>query len=208
MNGKLSRFLKKRRFGALFWVTFLLLTSAFLRLGIEIGPAVAREAETTAKPLSDKADVTGPDDHLTNSGSPHDTAELAALLKELQEREERIALQERQLEDQSKALEIANRAIEDRMTEMIQVEEALRSTLALADGASEADLEQLTTVYERMKPKESAALFETMDPAFAAGFLGRMKPEAAAGILAKISPEAAYRISVLLAGRNATVPKE
>ena len=34
-----------------------------------------------------------------------------------------------------------------------------------------------------------------------------MKPEAAAGILARLSPQAAYTVSVILAGRNATVPK-
>ena len=81
-------------------------------------------------------------------------------------------------------------------------------TLALADGATEADVARLTTVYEQMKPKESAALFEEMDPTFAAGFLARMRPEAAAGIMAGLSPEAAYTISVVLAGRNGAVPTE
>ena len=87
-------------------------------------------------------------------------------------------------------------------------EEELRTTLAMADGATEADVDRLTTVYEQMKPKESAALFEEMDPNFAAGFLARMRPEAAAGIMAGLSPEAAYTISVVMAGRNSGVPKE
>jgi flagellar motility protein MotE (MotC chaperone) len=47
-----------------------------------------------------------------------------------------------------------------------------------------------------------------MDPVFAAGFLGRMRSDAAAAILAGLPPELAYSISVVLAGRNASVPTE
>ena len=107
-----------------------------------------------------------------------------------------------------KALEIAESAIETKLAALVDAEEKLRETLALADGASEGDLTRLTSVYEKMKPKDAAALFEEMDPAFAAGFLGRMRPETAAGVLARLSPTAAYTISVMLAGRNATVPRD
>jgi flagellar motility protein MotE (MotC chaperone) len=51
-------------------------------------------------------------------------------------------------------------------------------------------------------------LFETMAPDFAAGFLARMRPEAAAAVLSGMTPGAAYTVSVLLAGRNALVPRE
>ena len=77
----------------------------------------------------------------------------------------------------------------------------------LADGAAEKDIQNLTAVYQAMKPKDAAALFETMSPEFAAGFLGRMPPEAAAAILSGMSSEAAYGVSVIVAGRNAEVPK-
>jgi hypothetical protein len=52
-----------------------------------------------------------------------------------------------------------------------------------------------------------AALFQTMSPEFAAGFLGRMQPTSAADILTGLKPDKAYEVSVLLAGRNALVPK-
>jgi flagellar motility protein MotE (MotC chaperone) len=79
--------------------------------------------------------------------------------------------------------------------------------LALADGAAEDDLVRLTAVYEAMKPADAAALFQTMAPEFAAGFLGRMRAEAAAAVISGMTPESAYSISVLIAGRNALVPK-
>ena len=62
-------------------------------------------------------------------------------------------------------------------------------------------------IHENMKPKDAAALFEEMAPEFAAGFLGRMRPDAAGAVMAGLDPKTAYTISVLLAGRNADVPK-
>ncbi len=94
------------------------------------------------------------------------------------------------------------------MQELTDAEARLRENLALADGAAEQDLVRLTAVYEAMKPAEAAPLFAAMAPEFAAGFLGRMRPDAAAAILSGMNAEAAYAISVLIAGRNALVPKE
>jgi flagellar motility protein MotE (MotC chaperone) len=95
-----------------------------------------------------------------------------------------------------------------RMTELEAMETELKATLALADGAAEADIERLTAVYQAMKPKDAAALFETMSPEFAAGFLGRMTPDSAAAILSGMSAEAAYGVSVIVAGRNAGAPTD
>ncbi|TKA97657.1 hypothetical protein FAZ78_04745, partial [Cereibacter changlensis] len=106
------------------------------------------------------------------------------------------------------ALTLAGQAIDAKLAELAAAEAALSETLARADGASEGDLTRLTSVYETMKPKDAAALFEAMAPEFAAGFIGRMRPDAAAAVLSGMSAEAAYSISVLLAGRNALVPKE
>ena len=100
------------------------------------------------------------------------------------------------------------RAITQRLEELRSLEEELKSTLALADGAAEADIQKLTAVYQAMKPKDAAALFETMSPEFAAGFLGRMPPDSAAAILSGMSAESAYGVSVIVAGRNARAPKE
>lgn len=195
---------RRRRPGALFWVALLLFSSAILRMGIEAGPAIAREAQKEDGSLNETAG-TKPQGAGTQTLSD---SEIEGLLRELQNREAALIQRERQIADRMKALEIADTAIRNKMDELIEVEAALRDTLALADGASEEDLTRLTSVYEKMKPKDAAALFETMDPAFSAGFLARMRPDAAAGIMAKLSPQAAYSISAILAGRHALVPKE
>lgn len=192
----------KPRFGALFWVSTLLFSSAILRLGMEAGPAIAREAVDLGKAAEEVKLPSLPQNETV------DQVELHRVLKALQAREKALAEREKQLEDRVQAMKIADTAIEEKLAALEAAERSLSATLALADGASENDLAQLTTVYEKMKPKESAALFETMDPAFAAGFLARMRPESAAGIMAKLSPEAGYRVSAILAGRHTSVPKE
>jgi len=80
--------------------------------------------------------------------------------------------------------------------------ERLERLLAVARTAAETDIAQLVSVYEAMKPKDTARIFAEMTPDFAAGFLARMQPEVAARVVAALDPEKAYSISVVLAGRN------
>ncbi|WP_372573509.1 MotE family protein [Ruegeria jejuensis] len=189
---------RRARVGTLFLITLFLLGSAIVRIGLHADPAIARET------TPEEADGHG------SGAAPALVAEahLQPVLAAFEERETRIARREMQLEDRLKALDIAERAIEARLVELTAAEEALRQTLALADGAAEGDLGILTEVYENMKPKETAALFEEMDPAFAAGFLARMTPESAAKVMSGLSPTAAYTVSVVLASRNTSVPRE
>ena len=106
------------------------------------------------------------------------------------------------------ALDIANGEIDKRLEELVAAEESLKATLAVAESALDTDIASLTTVYESMKPKDAAAVFSEMAPEFAAGFLAQMRPEMAANILSGLDPETAYAVSVLIAGRNANVPRE
>ncbi len=180
--------------GALVIVALLFASSGALRLGSGIGAALAKsedlpEAEPHAEPLAACETPT-------------------ALAEALRLREDRVAVQEASLKDRLAALALADAAITQRLEELKAAEAELSATLALADGAAEADIDKLTAVYQAMKPKDAAALFETMSPEFAAGFLGRMPPESAAAILSGMSAEAAYGVSVIVAGRNADVPKE
>jgi flagellar motility protein MotE (MotC chaperone) len=184
--------------GALIIVALMFAASGALRLGDGLGASLARAAEGTMAA-----------EHPAEAGEPQSCpappAELAAALSE---REARLAAQEAALNDRQSALALAEAAIKGRLEELKQAEADLKATLAIADGAAETDVAQLTAVYETMKPKDAAKVFETMEANFAAGFLGRMRPDAAAAIMAGLSPEKAYEISAILAGRNATAPKE
>lgn len=192
----------RTRVGTLFMLAVLLIGSAALRLGFEAGPAIARE-------VASLPDAEMPMDNGAMRGETMpSSAELQHMLAAFQAREKALATREAEIEDRMKAMEIADQAITQKLAALEAAEVKLEATLSLADGATESDLTRLTAVYEQMKPKDSALLFEEMDPGFAAGFLARMKSEAAAGIMAGLSPQAAYTISVVLAGRNSSVPKE
>ncbi len=186
------------RSSALLLIASFMIVSAVVRLAAEAGPALSRVAAFTAS-----AD---PDPDPGKNTQPDQTADLGPLLTALNRREANLSVREQALEDRLQALQVAEQAIEERLATLLHAEEELRGTLALADGASERDLTNLTSVYEQMKPKEAAAVFEEMAPEFAAGFLARMRPEVAASVLEGMEPKAAYTISVVLAGRSLKVP--
>lgn len=190
---------RKRRNGrsVLGIVTMMLIGSAVIRLGGDVGQALARVPR--AKDFS-----------ASQEGAPacKQPQELRGLMTALDKREKRLRAKQVALDERMQALSVAETAVNNKLAELKQAEAKLRGTIATAETASEDDLSRLTKVYEKMKPQQAAALFEKMDPDFAAGFLGRMSPEAAAGIMAGLAPETATAFSVVLAGRNARVPKE
>lgn len=191
----------KKRFGngVLPLIACLLLSSALIRITLDARAAFAFESD-----VHENAEAMMP---ALSEKEPVDMAELDTLLVAFQDREARLATREIQIEMRVQALAVADREIERKLAVLIQAENRLKSTLAYASTAAEDDLARLTTVYENMKSKDAAALFEQMDPKFAAGFLGRMRADAAAGIMAGLEPQTAYAVSILLAGRNANVPK-
>jgi flagellar motility protein MotE (MotC chaperone) len=183
--------------GALTIIAGLLVASAVVRSIGTVGPAMAVGADEVAEPAEiAESMVCGPED----------TPE--ALIQALQDREARAVAREAQIADRMQALAVAEAEIEEKLGELAAAEESLAALLALANTASEDDLNRLTAVYENMKPQDAAALFEEMEPAFSAGFMGRMRPESAAAIMTNLEAQTAYLISVVLAGRNANAPTE
>jgi flagellar motility protein MotE (MotC chaperone) len=176
-------------------LAIFLAASGALRLGSGVGKALA-ESPTPA--------LVGEISPAANGTCPETPVALAQALAA---RTAVLGARELALEDRLAALKLANVVIDKRIAALKAAEAELSATLSQADGAAEADLARLTEVYETMKPKDAAALFQAMDPEFAAGFLGRMRPDAAAQVMAGMSSDAAYGVSVLLAGRNALVPK-
>ncbi len=132
--------------------------------------------------------------------------DVEQMLASISDRQAQLDQRERRLENRMQALNVAENRLKENTQRLIDAENRLSETLAIADSAAEDDLARLTAVYENMKPKQATGLFEKMAPEFAAGFLGRMRADSAAAVMATLSPEKAYKISVILAGRNARAP--
>ena len=200
---------RKRPRGALAAIGALLVASALIRVGIGADRAFAREDPSAVHVTADTGHDTGHgEQHAADAPPAMTDADILPLIEALKAREARINKREEDMNIRMQALSLAEQEIERKMTAMEAAEARLRETLALASSAAENDLAKLTDVYAKMKPKQAAQVFEQMDPQFAAGFMARMKPDSAASILAGMQPEKAYLISVILAGRNAEVPKE
>ncbi|WP_420327021.1 MotE family protein [Mameliella sp.] len=203
---------KRKPRGALAAICALLVTSGLLRLAVGASEALAREGDTGPKPQLEAALAADVAKARPAAGQPAPRvvaeADIKPLLEALDARESRLRKRESAIDVRMQALAVAEAEIERKMQALAAAEASLKQTLALARTAASDDVEKLTDVYANMKPKQAAALFEEMDPQFAAGFLARMRPDAAAAIMAGMTPQSAYLVSVVLAGRNADVPKE
>lgn len=189
--------------GALLAIGALFFASGVLRLADGTGLALARGVETLTAP---QAAAESPPPMVAQECSSGEDLTLA--VARLRERMAAIEAREKEIEYRKVTLDRAEAEIRRNLDALVEAEEALSATIARADGAAEQDIDRLVAVYERMKPKDAAAMFEAMDPTFAAGFLGRMRPEVAAEVMAGMSPTRAYTVSILLAGRNSAVPTE
>lgn len=178
--------------GALLCIMLLFLASGIVRFTGQTGQAFAREDNGMAE--------------STEPVNSAQTVDFSAAIEALNAREAKVAKTEERLEKRLEILASAEAQFKASRQALVDAEENLAKTIAQAETAMENDVAQLATVYEKMKPKDAAALFAKMDPEFAAGFLGRMKTDIAAAILSGLQPEQAYTISVLLAGRNGKVP--
>ena len=175
-------------------VLFLILAvSGLLRIGLSAGHAIDAAATEAADPVPE-----------TCSGGDEASR---AMLDDLTPRDTRLKQREDVIAVREKAVALARSEAEKRISALEEAERKLAATIAMADQAAEKDVTRLVAVYERMKPKDAAALFSEMAPDFAAGFLSRMRPEAAAAVMAGLDPRTAYAISVNFAGRNAAAPK-
>ncbi|MBS0125740.1 MotE family protein [Thetidibacter halocola] len=202
-----ARMPRRKARGALATIGGLLIASAVVRAAIGAEEALAREGSGLFENVAgagQSTDHSNPSPRLASIGE----ADLLPVLEALTAREERIAKREAEIDRRMQALSLAESEVDRKLVALEDAEARLRATLSTARDAAESDIARLTDVYANMKPKQAAALFEEMDPEFAAGFIGRMRPNAAAAVMAGLSPTAAYTISVILAGRNANVPKE
>lgn len=127
---------------------------------------------------------------------------LDPLISELEARKADLTARESELAQREQNAEQMLQSIAAQLADLEAAEARLERMLSVARTAAETDIAQLVSVYEAMKPKDSARIFSEMSPDFAAGFLARMQPEIAARIVAELNPEKAYSISVVLAGRN------
>lgn len=189
---------KARKSGSLIAIAALFATGGVLKIGMSATQAVALVPEMASG-------------HQEDVFVDYREEELKELFEALAKREAFNDARSKQLEAKERDIDAKLAILEEKrveaqalIAELQEENERLRRTMGQGETASANDLEQLTKVYEAMKPKDAANLFSEMDMEFAAGFLGRMKPQAAAAVMGNLPSTKAYAISAILAGRNAS----
>jgi flagellar motility protein MotE (MotC chaperone) len=175
--------------GGVALIAICFLTSAGLRLG-GVGYALAQGT------------LDGP--AAVDAGcSPAAPEELLAAIRERELQLERDA---ERLAERRQTLNVAEAKLAEQLAAFEEAQAGLEETLALADGAAERDIAQMTAVYERMKPEDAARIVERMELSFASGLLVRMNPDSAAQVLTGMDADRAYAITLMIASRNARAP--
>lgn len=71
-----------------------------------------------------------------------------------------------------------------------------------------ADIEALVSAYERMKPKDAAAIFNELEKNILISVAKGMRTQALAGVLAEMTPDNARELTIYLAERNKVALEE
>ncbi len=188
-----------RQRGILALLTLVFVGSGVLRLG-EFGIAFAATGDGENEMMENEHS-------MEELGSCPNLGAVSTALAAIDGRAETLDAREAAIAERQSQLDAAERLVTARLAELEAAEQRLGALLATTDEAAATDVQQLISFYEAMSSEDAAELFTEMDPSFAAGFLSRMRPESGAGILAELEPEQAYAISVILATRNADVPR-
>lgn len=181
-----------------------------------VGSAVAQEAESTTEandtqPAQEETidpEATGqmvdtptqaPEmepqpEHVFSAAEKEVLESLLARRKKLEERDRALQLRE-------KLLEAAEKRVEQRIAELKTIEQRIEETFGKQEEESKAQLKNLVSMYQNMKPKDAARIFDRLDMNIMIGVVQQMSARKMAPILAKMDSAVAQRLTVELAKR-------
>jgi flagellar motility protein MotE (MotC chaperone) len=125
-----------------------------------------------------------------------------AILERLGERREEWQKKGRDIDLRERMLEDAQRKLEARIGDLKTLEEKAESEAAKRGESESANLKNLVTMYEAMKPKDAARVFDRLSHDVLVPVVVQMNPRKMAEVLAAMAPEAAERLTVALATRS------
>ena len=121
------------------------------------------------------------------------------LLQALQERRQQLDARERDIITREGILKTADDVVRARIVALQAVEKNIQNLLGQVDTVEAARIGALVRVYEKMKPKDAAAVMEGLSDEVAIAIASRMKDGPLALILGKMNPARARQITTLLA---------
>ncbi|WP_158915096.1 MotE family protein [Caulobacter sp. S45] len=170
------------------------------------GVAGAKPAPKAAMPP--QVAVVAPKPPPVCAVSPAELAREAGLsagelqtLQNLQTRRGQLDDREKVFDTQLQLLAAAEAKVDAKIKAMNGVKGQIQALLGQADQQQQADVDRLTSVYQKMKPADAAAVMATLDDKVRIAVVAKMKDAALAAILAKMPTVEAKKLTESLAQR-------
>ncbi len=124
-----------------------------------------------------------------------------AVLERLNERRQELESRTRDLDMRESLLKAAEKKLENRLTELRELETKVVGAIQKRDETETARFKSIVTMYENMKAKEAAKIFDRLDMKVLIEVAQQINPRRMSDILAQMNTEAAERLTVELANR-------
>jgi flagellar motility protein MotE (MotC chaperone) len=197
---------------------FVLLIGLGARLGDLAGTALAEDSEHAAAPAAGhEGEAAAPaageegaaqaESESAPSAAPirsirdYSAAEIQ-LLGDLAQRRRALDEREDALRQREALLQAAEQSFDEKMTEMTALRDEIHGLLDRYNDEQDAQLDQLVSIYEKMKAKDAATIFNTLDMEVLLEVISRMSENKSSAILAEMDPARANEVTRRLAERR------
>jgi flagellar motility protein MotE (MotC chaperone) len=131
--------------------------------------------------------------------TPPPTPQEIEILEQLASRRKALDAREQDLERQNDLLRAAEARLDQKLTEMKDLEATLGRAIKANDEQQQAKLRSLVKIYENMKPKDAARIFEELDMDTLLPVAERMNERKLAPVMAEMNPAKAKDVTRELA---------
>ena len=161
-------------------------------------PSQVLAPATAAAPKPTPACIQTPADLARDAGvSP---GELQ-VLQNLGARRGQLDDREKALDTQLQLLAAAEAKVDAKLKAVTAVKAQIQALVGQADSQQQADVDRLTLVYQKMKPRDAAAVMATLDDKVRIPVAAKMKDAALAAILSQMPTAEAKKLTESLAQR-------
>ena len=163
--------------------------------------ATAEDGEEQVAAAEDTQDEERQAPRPRETGPQFSRAEIE-MLQSLMERRETLDLRGRELDIRGNLLKAAELRIDEKITQLKDIEATIQDLLKRHDDQEEKKLRSLVRIYESMKPKQAARIFEELDLDILIDVAERMNERKFAPILAQMNPKRAKTVTVEIRTRK------
>jgi flagellar motility protein MotE (MotC chaperone) len=121
------------------------------------------------------------------------------VLQTLGDRRKALEAREAELGQQGQLMEAAQKRLDERVGELKKLEASIQVLLGQLDEAQEKRIVELVGVYQRMRPKDAAAVFDGLEEDVLLQVASRMKQQNLAEIMGKMRPDRARALTKAMA---------